>query len=1190
MRSCSGCGTENPDNARYCFSCGGNIGVVDCCPECTEPLPSGNVRFCPACGTRLKADRESDQSLKLVTVLFADVVGSTSRAEQMYPDEVRELMADFFNAMAQEIRNEGGRVEKLIGDAIMAVFGVPRSHEDDPLRATGAARAMLARLERWNEGRPDLHKVFIRIGVNTGNVFVGSTLIQEFMITGDAVNVAARLESAAAPMSVVVGERTARSIRDRYALQALEPLTLKGKSEPVPAYSVVGEIGSDSAVTRISAPLVGRDDELGRLREALRRAEAEGRPRTITISADPGTGKSRLVEEFAEGVGSGTRVLTGRCIPYGEGVTLWPLAEILRTEAAIAHNDPPLEAFDKIMKLVRSSIPSEDLPTPERTAAALAMTIGLTDVLNPVKQVDPRERFGELLGAWEALLGGLSDGNPLILLIEDLHWADPTMFEVLSHLSDRVDGPVLFLCTTRPELFEAHPEWSKLSRSSVISLPPLSDKDVELLVWYLLGMVRLPVEIRQTLLSKSEGNPFYLEEMLRHLIDEGYLSNRSGTWEFSGDLSELRIPDTVQGVLQARLDLLSPPVKQVAQSAAVVGRTFWSGALTEMDPVVVHAALNELERKELIVRSRSSSMVGETEYTFAHMLVRDVAYESLPRKRRAQAHHATGNWIRRISGERFDEVSEMVAFHLDKAYGYSKSEHLRGEARDLYAVAARFACRNFAMRQAETHGRRVVELSVSPVERVEALETLGDLFSLSMSVDEAWAAYLQAISERRSVELEQASDAVVARLAAKAAIAPTRWSGALKDPIPEEGIRAVIDLGLANIDEDEEPQRALLLAARAILQADSSDADAGEEDARIALDIARRSGDADLISAAIDAMNNWLLPKSLYGEIYRINQERLKLISNLSSVGEICDAYGVAGWSAGFVGRYQDAERYATAYLERARGVDPGNYLLGLVDRAQARLMTGEWDGALADVAEVERINEADPQDELPPPHTWLAYAVALLIHQIRGNTDRAAVYEQWLRSFALTEIGQKEGPTMRNAIWARALARRGAVNEARSMLSMEPSAVTGVHLETLCDVLTYATDLKGAGDVIDAALAEAERADLVALPLFADRLKGLLLARSGSPEAGAAALKNSAQGFRSLGAPYEEALSLLHLARVLRRTDQQHQAMGYADSALQRFAHVNAIREKQAAARVIEELCGLIPDENTDQDVSPTQ
>jgi predicted ATPase/class 3 adenylate cyclase len=1118
------------------------------CTACGAELPSG-ARFCPGCGAPVAEHEPTQESLRLVTVLFADVVGSTARAEAMHPEDIRALMSDYFGAMAEEIRAEGGTIEKFIGDAIMAVFGVPAAHEDDPVRAVRAARRMLAQLERWNEGRS--HPLEIRIGIDTGEVIAAGSAGRELLVTGDAVNVAARLQQAAEPGTVLVGERTSRLARRFFSLEPVRPLDLKGKADPVATWRVLEELedAAPRGLPGMATPLVGRETELDLLRTTFARVRDQASPHLVTILADAGIGKSRLVREVVGTLEVESKVLVGRCLAYGEGVTLWPLGEMLKAEAVVLENDPPGVARAKIRELVAAAIPAELAEDPESTAAALASTIGLEGP----EQLDPRDAYRALLRAWRALLTALGRASPAVVVVEDIHWADATMLDVLEDLSEHVEAPVLLLCTARPDLQRSRPGWGGGKRNfSALPLDPLTPEESSRLVSLLLDVEELPADLRDRILARSEGNPFFLEEIVRRLLDEELLVREDGRWRARGAVGDLEIPDDVQGVILARIDLLAADEKRALQQAAVVGRTFWRGAVARLaSDERLDEVLETLCRRELVLERLSSSMAGETEYVFKHVLIRDVAYETLPRRERARAHAEAAAWIEELSGERAEELGELLAHHYDVAFSLAGGDELRRRARRYSLIASRKAVRRFALKQGARFGHHAVELSRGRTERVEALEALGDDYA-HYDAGGAWEAYSQAIRE-----LEDDDRAALGRLAAKAALGPTRFVGSLRERPPAAEIEELIERGLDAAGPGDSFERSLLLSARTFLQIMGFQRrdDRGAAAAREALAIAERLGDPMLVSVALDAGAGLLIPDGRDAERYELTLRRLRLVPELTDSFEIGDILANAAWSANAIGRYRDAIEHATGAIEHSRAA-AGPYLHGLTWRVLARFAAGDWDDALVDQAEIEEI-QRDREDGLPAGYTQRAYSTTALLHELRGGREHADEYLELIaRCHSQGERSRRfQTGAFGNA--GRALVHRGLLDEARQYVSTQTGEVGPNLGSAVCDLIAAEERWDEAEKVVAVGRAAAEERGLRPLVLTIDRLEGLWREE---PEA----LRRSAEGFAELGAVWEEAFSRLLLAELTGERDEAERAL----AVFERLGSVaEIVRAKEAAS-----------------------
>ena len=642
------------------------------CPNCGREV-STDFAVCPYCATPLAAPEPRREERKVVTVLFCDIVGSTGRAERMDPEDVRALLSRYHERVRRELERFGGTVEKFIGDAVMALFGAPVAHEDDPERAVRAALA----IRDWAGQEPELQ---VRIGVTTGEALVslGARPEQgEGMASGDVVNTAARLQTSAPPNGIVVDETTYRATERAIELRARDPVEAKGKAQPVKAFEALEARARVHVEREAQAPLLGRQTELELLLNTLARVRAERSPQLVTLVGVPGIGKSRLVYELFKSIERGPDLVfwrRGRSLPYGEGVTFWALAEMVKAQAGILEDDRAEEVDAKVRRAVLDLVPEEEGQWVERH-------------LRPLVGLEPDTELGagrreEAFAAWRRFLEALAERRPLVLVFEDLHWADEALLDFVDELVDWASGvPMLVICTARPELLAHRPGWGGGKPNAVtISLQPLSEQDTAQLVHALLDRAVLPAELQTRLLEHAGGNPLYAEEFAR-LAQEQDLG-RDG---------DARLPESVQGIIAARLDALSPEVKALLHDAAVVGRVFWAGALTHIarrERRDVERTLHGLERREFIRRERRSSVTGEAEHVFRHLLVRDVAYGQIPRAQRAEKHTAAAQWIESLG--RREDHAETLANHYLAALAYARSAAL---ATGEIAERARFALR-----------------------------------------------------------------------------------------------------------------------------------------------------------------------------------------------------------------------------------------------------------------------------------------------------------------------------------------------------------------------------------------------------------------------------------------------------------------------------------------------------------------
>lgn len=700
MLICGSCGTENTDVAKFCSACGRLLAEV------TPPR----------------------EARKTVTVLFSDVTGSTGLGERLDPESLRQIMARYFEEMKAALEAHGGTVEKFIGDAVMAVFGIPTLHEDDALRAVRAALEMRDRLARLNE---DLERdrgiaILTRTGVNTGEVVAGDPATGQTLVTGDAVNVAARLEQSAQPGEVLIGEATFRLLRDAVTAEAVEPMAVKGKGEPVTAYRLLDVHPEAEAVRRhLDSPMVGRDRQLSLMKQTFQNATDDRACHLFTIIGSPGVGKSRLVYEFVSSVSDRSTVLRGRCLPYGSGITYWPVVEMIRNAASITDEDGAASAAEKLATVI---------PEIEREAvtAPLGQVIGLAEGAAPAE---------EIAWAFRKLLEALAERRPAVAVFDDIQWAEPTLLDLIDHVAEwSRDAPILVVAIARQELLDVRPGWGGgKHNATTIQLEPLSEQDCEVLVENLLGMALLPAVSKARIAGAAEGNPLFVEQVLSMLIDDELLRRDNGHWVPTADLATIPIPPTIQALLAARLDRLGGEERQVIERASVVGKVFYQSAVSELAPEPIRPAvgghLMTLVRKELI-RPDHSDILRETAFRFRHILIRDAAYASMPKETRAQLHETFAGWLQRVAGERSPEFDEIVGYHLEQAY------HYREELGNVDEKARGLAAR--AGERLEAAGRRALARSdlgagQALLTRTAELLPAEDPRRLAILLDVAWA-------------------------------------------------------------------------------------------------------------------------------------------------------------------------------------------------------------------------------------------------------------------------------------------------------------------------------------------------------------------------------------------------------------------------------------------------------------------
>ena len=743
---------------------------------------------------------------KLATVLFVDLVGSTELVAARDPEVVRRRVNSYFEHVSHCISTHGGIVEKFAGDAVMAAFGIPQAHEDDAERAVRAASAIL----------DSVHGLGLeaRIGVEAGEVVADET--ESTFATGEAVNVAARLQQAAQPGEILVGPFARRLTLGAVDTEEVGPLDLKGFGEPLLAWRLTGVRESDGRVPSVAAAFVGREYELELLQNTLSRVVRDRRAHLFTIYGEPGVGKSRLAREFVEGV-EGATVLVGRSLPYGEGVTYWPVAEMVKVAAGITDDDPVQAAVGKLRACCGD----------DAVADLLALAAG---VLEGIETERSQQEIAWAAREWAA---ELADAQPLVLVFEDVHWAEEPLLELVEHLAERVkDAPLLIVCLARPELLDIRPGWGGgRLRATAIELEPLAPDESEQLLDALLDDRELSSAERAALLEKTEGNPLFVEETTRMLLE--------------GGTSSKRIPDTLQAIIAARIDRLPRNEKRVLQRASVVGRIFWEGAVGYLMPELeeLGPVLDDLLQRDFITRESRSSISGEHAYRFKHVLIRDVAYAGLAKGARAELHQAVADWLRETAGE---ELVEIRAYHLDQAA--TLHEELDGSAPPELATRAAEALekagRRALAREANKSARRLL------VRAVELDPTLQRRFLAARAARRIADLPAQAVEmERVFNDATEAGDIRLQGLA----LTGLAENALLRDADLPRG-RELVEQALVLLEDAKPEDRYEALAMRARIGWWLGDLDDDERWTGKALEVARQTGRKDLEASAADEL------------------------------------------------------------------------------------------------------------------------------------------------------------------------------------------------------------------------------------------------------------------------------------------------------------------------------------------------
>ena len=947
---------------------------MEVCGRCGAELPPA-ARFCPSCAAPVGGESDGGER-KLATVLFADLVGSTELGGSQDPERTRALLERFYDTAAEEVERAGGTVEKFAGDAVMAAFGAPVALEDHAERCLHAALALRERV-RAIDGRLE-----VRVGINTGEVVVGRPREGSSFVTGDPVNVAARLEQGAEPGEILAGERTVTAARGAFEFGGAQTIEAKGKPGGVRCRPLLRALSLMRArgVGGLQRAFVGRNRELERLLAALRDVADEGRPQLVTIVGDAGVGKSRLVRELWERLADQSPEplrRTGRCLPYGQAITYWPLAEVLKEHFGILEGDGP----ERVLELLG-----------ERRF--LALTLGI-DVAAGQHPLLVRDRFQD---AWAEFLAALAAERPVVLLVEDLHWAEEQLLDLLERLVEDVDGPLLVLGTSRPEILDRRPGWSSRGRAELLELEALSPADAESLLDELLAS-RLPERLRAVVVERAEGNPFFVEELLATLIDRGVLERENGSWAIGELPDDFKVPDSVQAVLAARIDLLEPAEKEALQAAAVIGRVFWPGPVYEL--VGGEPDLRVLEERDFVRRRSGSSMAGEREYAIKHALTREVAYASLPKPRRARLHAAFAAWLERL-GEHRDDLAAQLAHHYaeavrpedaDLAWAGEEAEaaRLRGKAVGWLRRSAAQAVARYELDDARNLLHRALELEGDDGACAELWREIGRIHALGYEGEPFWTAMERslALSSDRAISAE-----TYAELSLQTAARGGMWG---RRP-PRELVQGWIDRAL-ELAEPESMTRAKALVAMSMW-----DWRRGVEPARQAATLADRLGDPELRASAYMARALSSFATVDYDEATEWAERTLELDNEIRDPDLQVEVYFTGVFPSVGRGDFAAARRFARVHDERNVPLSPHHRLHGVSVLLEVEELAGRWDRVLELEARAEESVAANL--ETPCIRNARSLFVCALARSYRGDEDQARRLEAQANEVVLEGYG----------------------------------------------------------------------------------------------------------------------------------------------------------------------------------------
>jgi class 3 adenylate cyclase/predicted ATPase len=1024
-----------------------------------------------------------------VTVLFADLSGYTAVAENMDPEAVKSLVDRALTRLGAEVERYGGTVDKYIGDNVMAIFGAPLAHEDDEERAVRAGLGMQGAMADVNADLPAGVDFSLRVGINTGEVLAGA-VGESYTVTGDTVNVASRLQSAARPGSVTVGERTMRATRQAVQYDELPPLTLKGKAEPVPAWEAVCLTATQS--TRrlgptIETPLVGRDNELVTLETLYERIVREGAPHLVSLIGEAGVGKSRLLREFERVLGEHSiapTVRTGRCLPYGTGIVFWALGEVLRAECGIVDTDSSEEAWRKLSGYVAGLFGNgaEPLNEPgEREAALIGRLLGIEvpPELVPTER-DPERLRESFFSALRMGIERIATRRPFVIVFEDIHWADDGMLDAIEHLAQWVRAPLMLICLARDELLDRRPGWGAGRRSATqLMLDPLATEDTHALV---AALIPGGEEVVPKVVERSGGNPLFAEEMARRIAEEGQF----------GDAD---LPDTVQAVLAARLDALDPFERRLVQQAAVVGRTFWEAALAplaEAEGRELGRALSMLQEKDILAPGAEGRLAGERELAFKHVLIRDVAYGMLPKAVRSRKHFEVGAFIEERAGDRTDEVVALLAEHYGRAAALGREGSLsRDELSPMRERAVRFleeagdaAGLLYSNREAAAHYRHAREVGGDddPAVRARIAEKLGDVSLRLGRVDEAIRVWQECLDWHRGQEdLERVADL-------------HRKTGAALSHKGER--RAAI----------EHYQRGINLL----------------KDGPPRIELVRLYEEAAWLY--LHTGDNML---AIYA-----SEKALRLAERLGETSAASRAHGIFGRVFGRIGDTEKARQNLERAVELARGSDDGESILALSALGRhLEISEADMDGAREAYHEAlalaERVGMLPAQVEL---HAWLAQLSAYCAEwdDVARSTEASA------------DLAEREGLVgklcLPYSLRGLLLWREGRLEEATVLFHQAHelaeqvgwSEIAFQALFGLALALRDSGDYASAADTLDRAIDLCERAGLLAQSIQATAARAVVLALSQRPVPAREAAREAAELAERMHYPIGRAAALV--------------------------------------------------------------
>ncbi len=1167
--NCPNCGSENREGRRFCAECGGQLSSA--CPTCGAANEPGE-KFCGDCGAPLagaapaaasaqepRAGRQTGATAerRLVSVLFADLVGFTTLSETRDSEEVRDLLSRYFDTCRTLIERYGGTVEKFIGDAVMAVWGTPVATEHDAERAVRAALDLTAAVATLGEevGAPDLAA---RAGVLSGEAAVNLGAEGQGMVAGDLVNTASRIQSAATPGAVLVGEATKRASEETIVYEDAGTFELKGKAEAVPLFRALRVVAGAAGTMRsagLEAPFVGRDRELRMIKDLFHASSEERRSHLVTVLGVAGTGKSRMVWEFfkyIDGLADTVRWHRGRCLPYGEGVTYWALAEMLRTRAGILEGEAPGPALAKLHQALEESVPD-----PEERAwiePRVAHLLGLEDRLSSRDRED-------LFAAWRLLYERLSEEMPTVMVFEDLQWADPSLLDFVEYLMEWSREHRLFvIAIARPELMDRRPTWGTSSRNATsLRLEPLADDSMRSL---LDGLAPgLPDELRATILQRAEGVPLYAVETVRMLIDRGVLSLEGSAYRISGPVEALDVPETLHALIAARLDGLTPDERRVVQDGSVLGKTFTTAGLallTGMSEEQLAPVLSSLVRKEVFLLQADPRSPERGQYGFLQDLVKFVAYETLSKKER-KAKHLVAAHNAETSPDA-EELAEVVAAHYVEAYRAAPDAPDAPEIKASALVSLERAGVRAASLSATFEAQRLfdhaAELADDDRERAGLLERAGRMAHYGARYVEAAERLVEAATlyERIGEPRRQA--------AVSAALAETEWYGMAKIEEPLRRMEAAYEV-LAGGEPDED--LAALAGEIARFRYFAGHVEEALPWIERALDIAESLWLPEVLSNVLNTKG--LARRSTHPEESLALIERAVVLAEENgSANALIRAVNNLGVFLAEVDRIEEAiEAFARqGEIAHRLGVEQAG-LVSRVSELSCRVDLGQWDEAL-------EIAEGLWPEQERAPRDVSELLKLVLVHRARGDVERGRVITDAFAPFSASEESQMRAGY--NATNACQLLAEGRAEEALAAaeIALADAVIVGINAESTKWAYTFGMD--AAASLGDRGRLEAMIAAVESIPrglrspslgAHATRYRAHLAAISGEGDP-TTSWKAAAGAFREIGATFWVAVTMVEHGEWLA-------SQGRADAASANLEEARAIFERLKAIPWLERI-----------------